>query len=293
MNWLDATNPEALYGINRDHRLAGTCEWILQNKEYQGWINRTGANYLWVVGIPGTHIHNSSILSSYLRSMVLINSGAGKSVLSANMVDEIRKLESEETAFLYFFFRNGDIKTTSSLEMAASITSQLINSIGIDRMKGLQILKATVQKGAPFSDRGRNLKGMWDVFLGMIRCHPGKVIVLLDALDECSDPTNVARHVLLPAIEEAGVRFLVTGRPVVRDLFEKQPNVSTVQMKVVDDISRYIKAQVEQIPGLKRHSDEIISTVNENSAGMFRYAGEYNYFIRRCELTTNIWQRLC
>jgi hypothetical protein len=212
--------------------------------------------------------------------MALRNAGAGKSVLSANIIDEIRKLEPEGAVVLYFFFRNGDIKTTSSLEMAASITSQLINSIGIDRVRALQILKATVQKGAPFADRGRNLKSMWKVFLGMIRCHLGKVIVLLDALDECSDPASVARHVLLPAIEEAGVRFLVTGRPVVRDLFEDQSNVTTIQMKVDDDISRYIKAQVEQIPGLKRHSDEIISTINENSAGMFRYAGEYSCTLR-------------
>jgi hypothetical protein len=225
--------------------------------------------------------------------MALRIAGAGKSVLSANIVDEIRKLEPEGAVVLYFFFRNGDIKTTSSLEMAASITSQLINSIGIDRVRALQILKATVQKGAPFADRGRNLKSMWKVFLGMIRCHPGKAIVLLDALDECSDPTSVARQVLLPAIAKAGVRFLVTGRPVVRDLFENQPNVSTIQMQVGDDISRFIKAQVEQIPGLKRHRNEIISTVNENSAGMFRYAGKYNYSIRGCEFTTNIWQHLC
>ncbi|KAF8540407.1 hypothetical protein BDD12DRAFT_833396 [Trichophaea hybrida] len=248
MNWLDATNPDALYDVNRDHRMAGTCEWILQNEEYQGWIQGTGLNYLWVVGIPG----------------------AGKSVLSANIVDELRKLE--DAVVLYFFFRNGDVKTTSSLEMAASITSQLLNSTGVDRARALEVLKTTVHKGAAFSDRGRNLKGMWEVFLRMIQCHRGKIVVLLDALDECSDPTSVARHVLLPAVKEADVRFLVTGRPVVRDLFEHQPNVSTVQMNVDDDISKYIKAQVEQIPGLKRHIDEIISTVNKNSAGMFRYA---------------------
>ncbi|KAF8245498.1 hypothetical protein K440DRAFT_520402, partial [Wilcoxina mikolae CBS 423.85] len=100
--WLDAINPDALYARNRDARLEGTCEWILDNKEYQNWVEGIGTSNLWVVGIPG----------------------AGKSVLSTNIIDELRKKKG--VVLLYFYFRNGDVKTTSPLEMIASITTQLI-----------------------------------------------------------------------------------------------------------------------------------------------------------------------
>ncbi|KAF8544344.1 hypothetical protein BDD12DRAFT_815972, partial [Trichophaea hybrida] len=46
--------------------------------------------------------------------------GAGKSVLSAYMVEETRNLGNFQV--LYFFFRNGCLKTSMPLEMVASLT---------------------------------------------------------------------------------------------------------------------------------------------------------------------------
>jgi hypothetical protein len=51
-------------------------------------------------------------------------SGAGKSVLSANLVEDLRK--GHDLVVLYFFFRVGDVKAASALKMLASITAQLI-----------------------------------------------------------------------------------------------------------------------------------------------------------------------
>jgi hypothetical protein len=212
---------------------------------------------------------------------LLIESGAGKSVLSANMVGELQKIDG--AIALYFFFRNGDVRTTSSLQMAASITAQLINAIppGQDRDKVLEILKRAVENGAMYPDKGRNLKKIWTLFVDMLRVYPKRVVILLDGLDECSDPGSVSHHVLLPEIEKVGASFMVTGRPVVHHLFGKEPNVSTIKMDVDDDISKFIREEVAKSPRLKSYAEEIISTVNENSAGMFRYAGTYISFHRK------------
>jgi hypothetical protein len=201
----------------------------------------------------------------------LTESGAGKSVLSARLVEGLQALEG--VVVLYFFFRNGDTSTTAPLEMAVSITSQLINSAGpADRLKLLRILKQVVHHGAPFADRGRNFKNVWKAFGDMLQSYSGssRVIVVLDALDECGLPPIISAGVLQL---QSSARFLVTGRPIVRELFEDKPNVSTIEMDVGEDISKFITEQVAEIKGLDRHKEAIIQTVNENSAGMFRYAG--------------------
>jgi hypothetical protein len=250
--------------------MEGTCEWILTEPEYTKWLNETGSNYLWVVGKPGRVYHPFLWIKQ-----VLSDSGAGKSVLSASMVDELRKIDG--AVALYFFFRNGDLRTTSSLQMAASLTAQLINSTehGPHRTELLEVLKRAVENGFMYADRGRSLDKIWAVFLDMLRVYRSKVVILLDALDECSDPRSVAQCVLLSDVVNVGTRFLVTGRPIVRDLFEGKNNVSTIKMDVKDDISKFIEQEVAQLPNLKRHAQAIITTINDNSAGMFRYAGEH------------------
>lgn len=196
----------------------------------------------------------------------LTESGAGKSILFARLVEGLLKLEG--VVVLYFFFRNGAINTTAPLEMTASIISQLINFAGpTDRARLLGILKQVVHRGAPFADRGRNFKNMWRAFGDMLRGHSSRVLVLLDALDECSHPPSVSGGMLQA---ETGARFLVTGRPVVNHLLDDKPGVSTIKMQVGDDIRKFITEKVVKIKGLEHHAEDIIHTVNENSAGMFR-----------------------
>ena len=238
------------------------------NTWYDSYHSPTGSSII-PFFIPALQNHGRN------KTVQLTDPGAGKSVLSASIVDGLLKLEG--VVVLYFFFRNGDTSTTAPSEMAASIISQLINSAGgTDRERLLRILKEVVHHGAPFADRGRNFKTLWKAFGDMLQVHSSRVIVLLDALDECSHPASVSGGVLQV---EAGARFLVTGRPVVRDLLEDKPNVSTIKMNVGEDISKFITEKVAKIKSLEHHADAIIHTVNENSAGMFRYAGAYMHLI--------------
>ncbi|PVF93060.1 hypothetical protein CPB86DRAFT_790504 [Serendipita vermifera] len=265
LNWLSAINPISAYDFNKSRRLDGTCEWIFQTRKYQSWINGTGNRDLWVVGIPG----------------------AGKSVLATSLIDALR--ERKDTLSLYFFFREGDAQTMSPVEMVASIIAQLINS-EIDKERLMRILKLRVQSSSYFTSKlneSRDLGQLSATLLEMLRGFPIPVIMLLDAMDECTDPSSVVRHLLDPAKnlssiehmmlllsldEGLQVQFLLTGRPNVHDIFATLPYVSTINMEVNEDIRKYVNERVAGNESLRRHESQIIATIYDNSQGMFRYA---------------------
>jgi hypothetical protein len=184
----------------------------------------------------------------------------------------------------------------SPLEMIASIIAQLINS-EIDKERLMRILKLRVQSSSYFTGKGSEPRGIMQLsatLLEMLRGFPIPVIILVDALDECSDPSSIVRYLLEPANnpssiarlmlmpnigEEIRVQFLLTGRPNVHDIFAPLPYVSTIDMEVNGDICKFVNEKVAGSEGLRRHENEIIATLYENSEGMFRYAGMH-YFTR-------------
>jgi hypothetical protein len=179
----------------------------------------------------------------------------------------------------------------SPLEMIASIIAQLINS-EIDKERLMRILKLRVQSSSYFTSKGtesRDLGKLGATLLEMLQGFPVPVVILLDALDECTDPGSVVRHLIEPANnpssiapvmlmpnmgQEIHVRFLLTGRPNVHDVFGTLPYVSTIDMDVNDDIRKFINEKVADHESLRRHESQIVATVYENSQGMFRYAGK-------------------
>jgi hypothetical protein len=178
------------------------------------------------------------------------------------------------------------------LEMVASIIAQLIDS-KIDKDRLMRILKLRVESSSNFTSKlaePRDFSKLCATLLEMLRGFPMPVIVLMDALDECSDPSGVVRHLLEPANnpssiarlmlmpnmgEDIQVRFLLTGRPNVHDIFAYLPYVSTIDMEVNDDIRKFVNEKVADNEGLRRHEGQIVATIYENSQGMFRYAGVY------------------
>jgi hypothetical protein len=223
--------------------------------------------------------------------------------LASTLIDELRSRPDFLT--LFFFFRDGDLLTTSLLEMVASIVAQLINS-EIDKERLMRTLKLCVQSSSYFMNKAtepRDLRKLCAMLLEMIRGFPKPVIILLDALDECSDPSGVVRHLLGPARNpstiahmmsvpsiggEIPVRFILTGRPNVHDVFAPLPYVSTINMNVDEDIRKYVNEKVMDNEGLRPHEAQIIATIYENSQGMFRYAGMYH----SCEAVQDVYLQL-
>jgi len=190
------------------------------------------------------------------------------------MVLELQKIND---VVLYYFFRDDDAATTSASEMMACLVAQLIDaSSGSEKRRLMEILYLSCQPNVHFSKtkRPRDFKNLRSIFTQMLQGYPGRVIVLLDALDECTDSSLVSNFLQLPeTYQPSDVRFFLTGRPVVGHLFRTIPGVATIEMNATADIALFITQKMENNESLLPHRDRFIATVNENSEGMFRYAG--------------------
>ncbi|CAG8639813.1 11711_t:CDS:10, partial [Acaulospora colombiana] len=274
LQWLNASTSKLAYDSNKERRLEGTCEWIFKTEKYKTWINGTGNRDLWVVGIP--EVNKSKC-----------DGGAGKSVLATSLIDELR--EQEEILTLYFFFRDGETLTVSPSEMVASIIAQLIRS-EMDTERLMRLLKLRVRSSSYFTGEkndARDLETLCATLIEMVQGFPIPVIILLDALDECTDPSSVAHHLLEPSRNpssiahlmlmptvgfEPPIRFLLTGRPNVHDIFAPLSFVSTLDMEVNEDIRKFVNEKVADNESLRHHENQIVATIYENSQGMLRYA---------------------
>jgi len=159
----------------------------------------------------------------------------------------------------------------------ASLVAQLIDaSSGSEKRRLMEILYLSCQPNVHFSktERPRDFKNLLSIFTQMLQGYPGRVIVLLDALDECTHSSLVSKFLQLrETYQPSDVRFFLTGRPVVGHLFRNIPGVATIEMNATADIALFITQKVEGNESLLPHRDRIIATVNKNSEGMFRYAG--------------------
>jgi hypothetical protein len=181
----------------------------------------------------------------------------------------------------------------SPSEMVASVIAQLIRT-GIDKERLMRILKLQVQFNSYFTNQAnelRNFDTLCTTLLEMVQGFPIPVIVLLDALDECTDPSGIIRHLLEPSLKPDSIadammlptiggnipiRFILTGRPNVHNIFASLSYMSTIGMDVNEDIRKFVKEKVADDERLRRHEDHIMATILMNSQGMFHYAGKHH-----------------
>jgi hypothetical protein len=138
---------------SRKRRYEGTCEWARVKKEYVGWVEGSSPRLLWIHAIPGP----------------------GKSVLAGWMVDDIFDVEN------IFFFCEGRHDAVAVLRR---LVWQLWEKLE-DRMGqwGKRVVEKMMecQETASCRDFGVQ-RELLEAYLV-----DRKVVVVLDALDECAD----------------------------------------------------------------------------------------------------------
>ncbi|KAI5778348.1 hypothetical protein EDC01DRAFT_791105, partial [Geopyxis carbonaria] len=260
--WLRAASPEKDYQENLRHKTEGTCNWIFQNEIYKNWNENSRDRRLWIKGKPGA---GKSVLSAAIIERLLSNSTSGK----------------YPQIVLYFYFRNGDTRTSKAVGMATSLVDQLILSPAVsDQKKLIEILSAHQKNDN--TGTCSEFHTAWKILVEMLHELSSNVVIVLDALDECDD-----RGVILECLSSKatlGARTIITSRPET-DITEKFHSVSgdmfsVIGMNVDRDIENFVAQEVNRDPRLKRFKDDIINTLQRNSDGMFRYAalvmGELN-----------------
>ena len=266
--WLNPLqNADAELKNNLKDKTEGTCTWILGMKEFNSIIEDKQRQHLWIHGQPGkSPAHNSEvILLTFLST-----TGAGKSVLSSSMVQAMRDYSSIKHRVLHFFCKDGSPATSTAAAIIANLIDQLVKLT----LKSLFTILKTARQNNATSIHCTDFATLWAIFLDMVRQFPTRIIVFVDALDECTVQRSDFLNALTSLPAEVDVRFCVTSRnyPDIKKAFAERLDIRTAEMTPEDDITRYLEDSVDKHEELHSHREEILEKVPRRGAGMFRYA---------------------
>ena len=208
------TNYEYQKDFNPDKE-NGTCNWCLQSPIFRNWQENDSSCLLWITADPG----------------------CGKSVLSKDLVDNrLFGLESSDTTICYFFFKDTSPETRSPANAVAALLHQVLKS-----KCGRKAMRHALPAYLENADKAcQSLDTMWKILRGISQdpeC--GRIIFVLDALDECErkDQKDLIKRLKgLERHEESQVsthhlKILVTSRPYLnienefRELIENIPGI--------------------------------------------------------------------
>ena len=218
-------------------RVPGTCQWVLNHPHFQSWHHNGthdagSPGFLWVSGDPG----------------------CGKSVLAKSLIDNELKLTEGNTT-CYFFFKDDDVDRRSVLNAIKALLHQLV-------AQHPSLLKYGVRA---LDYNGEELMKiftiLWEVLLqAAAECTGGKVVCVLDALDECEE---LGRARLIQALQslylrdenklEPPIKFLITSRPyldIERGFRLVADQVSVSRLSGEDDLGS-IQREIDLVIALR------------------------------------------
>ncbi|KAJ5173233.1 hypothetical protein N7492_005826 [Penicillium capsulatum] len=168
-----------------DKRVEGTCEWFIRHDNFQRWLKK-----------------DSGVL------LVSADPGCGKTVLAKYLID---KYLSDAATVCYFFFKDHDQDTVRQAlcalihQLISQIPSLVEHTMKEFRAEGSALVNSTGQLWSILSRAAQDPRA-------------GSVIIVLDALDEC---TEKELEVLVQLVEGqfshssqlSKLRYLLTSRP--------------------------------------------------------------------------------
>ncbi|KAI9455153.1 hypothetical protein BJY52DRAFT_1172356, partial [Lactarius psammicola] len=272
--WQSPPDPSTSHNIASDRQHGGTAEWFIRDGKFGEW--KVTGSLLWIHGKPGS----------------------GKSVLCSSIINDITTLCNDGSATMgYFYFDFRDINKQARRNLLSSLLTQLSNCS--DHFCDIlsRLYKAHDNGARQPSDSAliQCLKEM------LTLPNQGPVYLIMDALDECPDTSDVpsAREQVLDLIKDlVGLRFpslhiCVTSRPEV-DISDVLGLIASQTVSLQDesgqkkDIADYVRSVVYSGSGKFmrrwRHEDKehVIKTLSERADGMFRWVFCQLETLRNC-----------
>ncbi|KAK3302730.1 uncharacterized protein B0T15DRAFT_514743 [Chaetomium strumarium] len=272
--WLEKINPS----VNHNH--AGllyeseTCQWLTKSAKWRDWLlGQAQSRILWVHGIPG----------------------AGKTVLSYYMVEELRRRARHEktqhgkkqgVAYYYCYHQRNTDETVPFLTWVLSQLCRASNYIP-------ETLKEIHDSGC---------EPTWRELLDCLAAVLTKfddAYIVVDAVDETSERAN-----LLRVLAELGKRFhnlhlAVTSREesdIVEAFHKRSVGVSMSNEGVSEDIRAYVASALQQDTRYRHWPaalrDSVAGKLPVKARGMFRYAACHLEILGDCTSTDDVSREL-
>lgn len=247
--WLSPPDYSTNANSARARRQAGTGSWLLGSSPFKEW--KAGSRrHLWLSGLVG----------------------CGKTVLTTTIIDNLWHRETHTTLAFFFDFNDPRKQTLGSL--LKGLACQL-HRLGGESTSQLDALFASHGNGQRQPETG----ALSDCVERMMQSVSSLVIVV-DALDECTERSDLLSWLLWAAAAPGNVQFLVTGRPEpefqrkIPDIFGEVNCIMLSKDAINADIQSYVtmRLQHDQAFVEKNLSDDlqqrILDKVGSGADGM-------------------------
>ncbi|KAM0559898.1 hypothetical protein ACHAPJ_003848 [Fusarium lateritium] len=247
-SWLQSTAYDDVGGEYRKHttsHLAGTGAWLTSSATYQQWLQSDKHGLLWVKGIPGS----------------------GKSVMAANIINDLRK-SHPGCPVIFFFFRQIIDANHEPRSLLRDWLDQLL-----DYSPPLQQKLDTYTK--PIDST--SIDDLWEDLKLAFAQLPDKVFCVADALDEMDQGNDAFLKALgkLGQWRQETVKVLITSRPVpsVEEPLRTTPclHLRLEESQVDKDISAYVKHALHHSSIPDHKWNVIADAVPGRANGLFLY----------------------
>ena len=235
-------------------RLVGTCEWFLKHPIYQKWHQNNNLGWLWITANPG----------------------CGKSVLARSLIDEFY-YTATEPGTCYFFFKDDAEKNRNINHALCAILHQLMIR---DRSLLGYAMDAYYSNGEQLPNL---IEPLWEILLSILEGLQEPVIFILDALDECSEPSRIVLIEKLAALfsnklSKSKLKVIMTSRPstpIGHAIWEHGVNPMSIQLTgeceaesqaISEEIDLYIAAKIRHFKELRLYRgihDQAHETLHE------------------------------
>ncbi|KAH9167683.1 hypothetical protein EDB89DRAFT_1813408, partial [Lactarius sanguifluus] len=271
--WQSPPDPSTNHNIVGDRQHEGTAEWFFESDQFESW--KVTGSLLWIHGKPGS----------------------GKSVLCSAIINKVTTLcaaGSASMAYFYFDFRNVDKQARRNLLPSLLIQLSTRSDAFYDILSRLY---ETYDNGA----RQPSDETLTQCLKKMLTLpNQGPVYLVIDALDECSDTSDIPspREVVLDLVKDLvslrlpSLHICVTSR-LEADICEALESLASQTVSLQDehgqrkDITSYVRSVVYSGSGkLKKWREEdkehVIETLSERADGMFRWVFCQLEMLRNC-----------
>ncbi|KAG0636032.1 hypothetical protein HOY80DRAFT_979434 [Tuber brumale] len=248
LNWLSPAERWRNYDAACMLRHPGTGGWLTERDDFKEWLQKDNS-MLWVHGIPG----------------------CGKTILSAVIIDKIQdEIKQTDTELIYYYFDFKEATKQTPRDLYGNLISQLLEH---DAEVPPEIEKL-------YDDANGNPPNLDDLKVALpklLETRP-KTVIVIDALDECQDRSEILDSLSKLHEPASGkVNLLITSRQEadIKWTFSGAPSIAIKPVDIKGDIKRFVTAEIERQPKLRRlppHMKvEIMNALTVRADGMFRW----------------------
>ncbi len=249
MNWLPSVQFQDVHDKRSASLVTGTGIWFQTHELYQQWKASARSTVFWVKGKPG----------------------CGKSVLAALTLNELKGLQTDNTAVAHFYCDSSNPERSRYLYLLTTILKQIsVQSPRLDHnLERMYNMESLVQDRGPGANEVEKI--LPAVFSGFRRA-----FMVIDGLDELSEPERFLRFLPLLLRETTStLRVIVFSREIspMQNAFKDYPKLRVDGVNNAEDIKMFISSKLsaddpDWDPDLL---DVVKAVLLDKAEGMFLY----------------------